>query len=51
VILPFLGEGREVVGLLLPVKFAQTPSEIVSVRDVEALDFFIQALMPEGRQQ
>jgi putative aminopeptidase FrvX len=43
-------EGREFIGLFLPVKFAQTPSEIVDDRDVEALDSLLSALLQqEGR--
>ncbi|MFC2157530.1 hypothetical protein ACFLT9_06800 [Acidobacteriota bacterium] len=34
---PFLSEGREVVGLFLPVKFKDTPGEVVDLRDVQVL--------------
>lgn len=46
---PFLKKDREVIGLLLPVRFAQTPSEIVDVNDMEALHAVLTALLQEGR--
>jgi putative aminopeptidase FrvX len=46
---PFSAEGQEFIGLFLPVKFAQTPSEIVDARDVEVLDSLLAALLGEGR--
>jgi putative aminopeptidase FrvX len=46
---PFAGADLKVIGLLLPSKFAQTPSEIVDTRDLEALDALLHALLKEGR--
>ncbi len=49
VLSPFSAEEKEVIGLFLPVKFEQTPSEIVDARDMEALDSLLSALLQEGR--
>ena len=48
VLLPFLSDREEVVGLFLPVKFSQTPSEVVDTRDAEALDSLLSMLLKEG---
>jgi putative aminopeptidase FrvX len=48
---PFSANDREVTGLFLPVKFAQTPSEIVDARDVKALDSLLSALLEEGKKR
>ena len=34
---PFLSEGREVVGLFIPVKFKDTPGEVIDLRDVQVM--------------
>ena len=46
---PFLKEDAEFIGLFLPVKFSQTPSEIVDIKDVETLNSLLSALLQEGR--
>ena len=46
---PFATSGKDFVGLYLPVKYAQTPSEIVDLRDIEALHALLTSLMEEGR--
>ncbi len=48
---PFLGEGNDVLTLALPVKFSQTPSEIVSLRDVQALADLVEAIVEKGGWQ
>jgi putative aminopeptidase FrvX len=44
----FSGENRDVVGVLLPVKFAHTPSEVVRMQDLEHLRRLVLAAVPEG---
>jgi putative aminopeptidase FrvX len=46
---PFVTENEQVIGLFLPVKFSQTPSEVVDTRDAEALSSLLLALLQEGR--
>jgi putative aminopeptidase FrvX len=47
--LPFEAPPGEVVGLALPVRFLNTPSEIVSLKDLEALrDVLARFLEPGG---
>jgi putative aminopeptidase FrvX len=46
---PFTAEEKDFVGLFLPVKFAQTPSEIVHFKDLETLHVLLAALLKEGR--
>jgi putative aminopeptidase FrvX len=50
VIQPFLSDHEEVIGLFLPVKFAQTPSEVLDTWDAEALIFLLCELLKEGGQ-
>jgi len=46
---PFLSTHDEIVGLLLPVKFLDTPSEVVDIRDADILRSLLSALLSEGR--
>jgi putative aminopeptidase FrvX len=46
---PFLSKHDEIIGLFLPVKFSQTPSEVVDTRDVDALSSLLSVLLQEGR--
>ena len=46
---PFLAKDEEFIGLFLPVKFPQTPSEIVDTKDMETLNSLLSALLQEGR--
>jgi endoglucanase len=43
------GEGTEAVLLALPVKFAQTPSEVVDLKDAQALKAVLLQLVQSGR--
>jgi putative aminopeptidase FrvX len=43
------GAGTDVLMLALPVKFAQTPSEVVDLKDVEALERLLLQLLQSGR--
>ena len=43
------GEGTEAVLLALPVKFAQTPSEVVDLKDAQALKAVLLQLVRSGR--
>jgi putative aminopeptidase FrvX len=45
---PFGLEGTDGVGLALPVKFAGTPSEVVDLKDVQALTDLIADLLLSG---
>ncbi len=40
----------DAVGLLLPVKFPYTPSEVISQQDVKALKLLIEAVIKKGRR-
>jgi putative aminopeptidase FrvX len=46
---PFLTSRKEVIGLLLPVKFSETPAEVVDARDADTLRSLLLALLEEGR--
>jgi putative aminopeptidase FrvX len=46
---PFSANDNSFIGLLLPIKFAQTPSEIVDSKDIEVLHALLAALLGEGR--
>lgn len=48
---PFLSTHEEIIGLLLPVKFLDTPSEVVDTRDAENLKSLLLALLEEGRMR
>lgn len=48
---PFLGDGNDVLTLALPVKFSLTPSEIVSLRDVQALADLVAEIVEKGGWQ
>jgi putative aminopeptidase FrvX len=41
--------GEEALSLALPVKFAQTPSEVVDLKDVQSLKTIILQLLQSGR--
>ncbi len=45
---PFLSKRDEVIGIFLPVKFSQTPSEVVDAQDAETLSSLLTALLKEG---
>jgi putative aminopeptidase FrvX len=45
---PFLPKHDEVIGLFLPVKFSQTPSEVVDAEDAETLRSLLNVLLKEG---
>ena len=45
IINPFLGKGKDVIGILLPVKFSSTPSEVIDLRDVEQLKIILSSLI------
>jgi putative aminopeptidase FrvX len=45
---PFLSTHDEIIGLLLPVKFLDTPSEVVDIRDANTLRSLLLALLDEG---
>lgn len=49
---PMLGafQDKDAVSLLLPVKFPYTPSEVISLQDVEALKNLVEAVIREGRR-
>ncbi len=49
VINPFFMSHEEVIGLLLPVKFSDTPAEVVDIRDADTLRSLLFALFGEGR--
>ncbi len=44
---PFLTRHDEVIGLFLPVKFSQTPSEVVDTKDLESLGHLLSGLLHE----
>jgi putative aminopeptidase FrvX len=48
---PFQAEGIDMVGLALPVKFSQTPSEVVSLKDIQALVDLVAAVITKGGWQ
>lgn len=48
IIQPFLSGSEEVVGLLLPVEFAKTPSEVVDFGDAQTLGSLLSMLLQEG---
>jgi putative aminopeptidase FrvX len=45
---PFGVEGMDGIGLALPVKFAGTPSEVVDLKDVQALTDLVTSLLLSG---
>ena len=45
---PFLSKHEEIIGIFLPVKFSQTPSEVVDTKDADTLSFLLSALLQEG---
>jgi hypothetical protein len=45
---PFLGPDNDVLILALPVKFSQTPSEVVSLSDVQSLVELVVLLSQKG---
>jgi endoglucanase len=45
---PFFREGKDVVTLALPVKFSQTPSEIINLKDVQALVDIVVGVVKKG---
>ncbi len=51
VMTPFLPTQEEVIGLLLPVKFSDTPVETIDSKDADILGFLLSALIDEGRQR
>lgn len=48
---PFLSAHEEIIGLLLPVKFLDTPSEVVDTQDAENIKSLLLALLEEGRMR
>lgn len=44
---PFLADKADIIGLALPVKFSQTPSEIISLKDVRSLAELISGVLVE----
>jgi len=47
--LPFAAPPSEVITLALPVRFLNTPSEVVALKDLEALrDILVRFLQPGG---
>jgi putative aminopeptidase FrvX len=46
---PFLGDSTEALILALPVKFPQTPVEVVDFKDVQALEDLILGVLGSGR--
>jgi putative aminopeptidase FrvX len=48
---PFMPTHEEVIGLLLPVKFSDTPAETIDTRDADILRSLLLALLDEGRQR
>jgi putative aminopeptidase FrvX len=44
---PFLSTHEEIIGLFLPVKYSQTPSEVVDTKDAEALSSLLFVLLQE----
>jgi putative aminopeptidase FrvX len=48
---PFLGEEKDVLSLSLPVKFSRSPSEIVSLSDVQALANLVAAIVEKRGDQ
>jgi endoglucanase len=48
---PFAGAGIDAIALSLPAKFAGTPSEVVDLKDVQALADVVSALVKSGRIQ
>jgi putative aminopeptidase FrvX len=51
VMVPFLSNHDEVIGLFLPVKFSQTPSEVVETKDLKSLSSLLLVLLQEGGLQ
>jgi putative aminopeptidase FrvX len=45
---PFLTKHEEVIGLFLPVKFSQTPSEVVDTKDIDSLINLLSGLLQDG---
>lgn len=45
---PFLSTHEEIIGLFLPAKFSQTPSEVVDIKDADTLSSLLSALLQEG---
>ena len=48
---PFLSTHKEIIGLLLPVKFSDTPVETIDSKDADILGALLSALVDEGRQR
>jgi endoglucanase len=48
---PFMVEGNDAVALALPVKFSQTPSEVISMGDVQALADLVVSVIKKGDWQ
>jgi len=46
---PFLAQKIDVISLALPVKFSQTPSEVISLKDVRSLSRLIVEALKEAR--
>ncbi len=46
---PFVADGGDALILGLPVRYAGTPSEIVALRDVQALADLVMEIVKEGR--
>ncbi len=46
---PFASDGGDAVSLALPVRYAGTPSEIVALKDVQALASLLAEIVKEGR--
>jgi putative aminopeptidase FrvX len=46
---PFVSDGGDAISLALPVRYAGTPSETVSLRDVTALAALLTEIVKEGR--
>jgi hypothetical protein len=48
VMIPFLSNHDEVIGLFLPVKFSQTPSEVIDTKDLNSLSHLLYGLLHDG---
>jgi putative aminopeptidase len=46
---PFLSDGGDAVSLALPVRYAGTPSEAVSLKDIQSLAVLLAEIVKEGR--
>lgn len=47
----FIPAHGEVIGLLLPVEFSDTPAETIDTRDADILESLLSALIDKGRQR